>query len=247
MYLFHFSQYAWTDRVFRLDKKIWGVWDIVQLGTDAYGILLGDEIAWKEQVKNVWRSTNESPVIFSGVLSSDALQLINRFVHERYTTYKNSMWLWLHDIDDILKRIPKKKMKKSYMPTYNELSVEWVSLVSWVDTSWQQVCIFPDVRTMEQMMHSQELKKWEAILHGKSTKKQKSDVFRWVKTWTIHTLYCTYSQIFHDRYALNNIIIADAHKRYYKHHQDPRYDVQTVIEKMWEVYAANIMKTWFSL
>ncbi|MBP6911163.1 hypothetical protein KBC03_06320 [Patescibacteria group bacterium] len=56
----------------------------------------------------------------------------------------------------------------------------------------------------------------------------------------IHTLLCTYSQIFQDRKNLKNITLIDSHQRYYKNQQDPRYDTREVVKKMAEFYGAKL-------
>lgn len=122
-----------------------------------------------------------------------------------------------------------------------ELIIEtWTLVMSERDVEGQQLVVFPDLRTMEQYNSFM----WDGVvvLHSKSTKKQKSEAFWWIKQGNIKNLFCTYSQIFQDRHHLTSIIMIDQHKRYYKHHQDPRYTVGTVLEKMADIYGARLEK-----
>jgi len=64
MYLYHFTQYAGSDRVFGYDEKISKAGDLLSLGEGNYGLVLGEEIAWKEKVpKNAVRRTQNQEVL----------------------------------------------------------------------------------------------------------------------------------------------------------------------------------------
>lgn len=56
----------------------------------------------------------------------------------------------------------------------------------------------------------------------------------------IHTVHCTASEIFQDWRNLKYITLHDAHQRYYKSQQDPRYDTREVARKMADAYGSNL-------
>lgn len=247
MYIYHFSKYAGTDRIFFTEQEMGAVGDLVVLGKDEYVLVLGEDIAWKEQVKKYALPTMSTAILPLSLLWEHTIQLLHRFVNERYTTYKHSIPLWLHDIEDIYKRqdvIKKgtKKKNKKYMSQTWKV-VDGVCVQGDEQLVWQQLIVFPDIWTLEQHVGRcwSSLPVWACILHGKSTKKQKTEAFWWIKYGTISTLFCTYSQIFQDRHDLSHIILVDRHTRYYKNQQDPRYYVPTVVAKMAEVYAAELV------
>jgi hypothetical protein len=58
MYLYHFSNYAGTDRVFTTDQELGQAGDLVMLGKGAYGLLLGEQVAWQEQTHYTMKPLN---------------------------------------------------------------------------------------------------------------------------------------------------------------------------------------------
>jgi primosomal protein N' len=229
----------------------WGGW---------YGLVLGEDIAWREQYTKVWKFSSEKKdiqevdIAYTWLLSEQAIVLLHWFVNEWYTTYKNSLGLWLHDIDDIVKRAPKRQPKKKKKINSLLLNFSLVSsstqqlVIESEEVHWQQLIVFPDVWSLIQCVPNElQQRKDMCILHGKSSKKQKSDAFWWIKTGSIAVLICTYSQLFQDRHDLKYITLVDAHTWYYKHYQDPRYAVWTVIERMKQLYDAKLIKIWNTL
>ena len=273
MYLYHFSKYAGTDRVFTTDLELGQVGDLVMLGEGEYGFLLGDEVARPEMGKYALKTPHlaspkgEELIVVPRLLSEKSLGLLHRFVNEWYTTYKNSISLWVHDVEDIVKRNKKQEIRKKKKKIKHRKWVinNGVLIHSDEVLEWQQLIIFPDLWTLKQVCKSPLSPRghslptsseftssqggdqlvWHGVvvLHGKSTKKQKSEAFLGIKSWAIATLICTYSQIFQDWQNLQHIILIDQHKRYYKHQQDPRYYVPTVVEKMAEIYGAHVTRT----
>ena len=258
MFLYHFEQYAGTDKVFDCDTDGLSVGDLIQPGWGGYGLVLWENVAWKEQYKKQWQISwavcLDEQVVVSWLLSEQSVSILHWFVNEWYTTYKNSFWLWLHDIDDIVKRCPAiraKKKKKIEHPllTFSSQSSSLQEL-AWGNevVHWQQLIVFPDVWSLTQSVSDQlQERNNVCVLHGKSTKKQKTQAFWWIKTWKITLLLCTYSQIFQDRHDLKHITLVDAHLWYYKHYQDPRYAVASVLERMAQEYDAKLLQTWNTL
>lgn len=244
MYLYVFDRRYGNDRVVRCDECDIGAGDLVRCN-DVRLLALGDEIAFSERV--TYRRTDHitrDHLHEKGLLSVKTLQFLHRFVNERFTTYKNAVPLFLpQDLATLFLR--KKRAKAAVEVPF--LSVDDTSLVRTSDMhAWQQLIIFPDLRTFFQMTSSEiRENNHVVILHGQSTEKQKAEAFRGVKNGTVQTLLCTYSQIFQDRKTLSAIILIDQHTRRYKNQQDPRYYVPTVVEYMASLYGAQLKKTWF--
>lgn len=151
--------------------------------------------------------------------SKKTVQLIHRLVHEYYTSYKNVVKLFVTgELADLFKK--------------------QISLKKKVE---QKLIVYPDVRTMENLASSTDItEKGVAVLTSTSTQLQKDKVRRGIKMGHIHTLLCTYSQIFQDRKDLKHITIYDSHQRYYKSQQDPRYDTRVVLKQMAEMHNAEL-------
>ncbi len=151
MYYFHFTHFAGHDRVFSSDHRFGEPGDLLRVGVE-YMLVLGEEIAWKEQHTKVWKSNLQPEVILPGLLSENSLTMVHRMVEHRFTTYKNVVPLWVGDVDELLKNAPKllsTGKRKKFKPTYNTFSIVKGKLNrSDEKKSGQQLIIFPDVRTM---------------------------------------------------------------------------------------------------
>lgn len=233
MYYYHFTHYAGNDRVFRSEKIFGEPGDLLSVGGE-YMLVLGEEVARKEQHTKPWKSTEEPKLISAWLLSEKSLAMIHRMVEYRFTTYKNVLPLRIGDIDDLIKykpsreSAPQKRKKKS---------------------AEQQLIIFPDLRTMHAYIaeHKNDLPEVFLTLHSQTSAKQKAQAFRSLKFWKATTVLCTYSQLFQDRAHLTSITLIDQHKWYYKSQQDPRYYVPTVAQQLAKTSGATLEKTWFQL
>lgn len=74
------------------------------------------------------------------------------------------------------------------------------------------------------------------ILSGQSTNISRAKAYRSMHNNEIQILYATHSQIFQDRYDLKSITIIDEYSPQYQTYQDPRYNINTVIKKMKDIY-----------
>ncbi len=252
MYYFHFTHYAWQDRVFLSDQQFGNPWDLLHLAGE-YLLVLGDDVARQEQHTKIIKPSSQPEVISSALLWLNSLTMIRWMVEHRFTTYKNVVPLWIGDIDELLKvwGISMSKSKKwTTKPFYHLLTTDgWALVQEEGKKSWQQLVVFPDVWTMTSYLQSLDEKSMKEILtlHGQSTAKQKSQAFRALKTGKASTLCCTYSQLFQDWHSLKHILLVDQHKRYYKSQQDPRYYVPTVVEELAKVWGIKLEKTWLAL
>ena len=114
------------------------------------------------------------------------MELLHRFVNERYTTYKNTVPLWIYDIDDTIKRLKKTGIRKQKTKNKNQKLQERKVcikndklIMSEEKILGQQLLIFTDLWTMKNSLlnFSSLNEKKYSILHGQSTKKQRSDTF----------------------------------------------------------------------
>lgn len=119
-------------------------------------LVMGEEIAWKVD-KNKMNTTETLAVYHDGFLSSASMKLIHRLTHEYYSSYKNVVKLFVPgEIADLFKKqiSTKKKIEQS-------------------------LTIYPDVRTMENRVDSEETtNKSVAVLNGTSTQQQKDKAWR---------------------------------------------------------------------
>jgi len=76
--------------------------DLLGVGVE-YMLVLGDEIAWKEQHTKVWKSNLPPEILLPGLLSAHSLTMVHRMVEHRFTTYKNVVPLRVGDVGELLK------------------------------------------------------------------------------------------------------------------------------------------------
>ena len=114
MFVYSFIRYAGHDRVFIADWDGVSEGDLVIFEHEWY-LVLGEDVAWKEQYKYPLRSVSNIPheVFIPALLSKETLHLLHRFVYERYTTYKNTIPLFLGDMDELVKRKKRSRKKKN--------------------------------------------------------------------------------------------------------------------------------------
>ncbi|MDR0369372.1 MAG: hypothetical protein LBH96_02285 [Candidatus Peribacteria bacterium] len=82
----------------------------------------------------------------------------------------------------------------------------------------------------------------EGCLHLFSTDTQHRKDINW---WTIkkgfaQTLVVTQSEVFQPFKMLEKIVFVDPQKWYYNNQQDPRYSLKTVVQKLAEIYGAEV-------
>jgi primosomal protein N' len=243
-YLFSCDKFSWRDRIFltELPKK-YKLWDLLMIWTD-YFINLWNEISFPESYNYKLKTQDDTNIIHKKFLYPNTIKLIHFLVYTYYTTYKNIIPLFINlDISKLLTR-QKKTSKKIVYDNSNWNTKKNKIEFSWNLLDWQQLIVFPDLRTLTQSIDINSL--WEniSINSWKNTIKQKDELFRQIKTGKTTTLICTYSQIFKDWKNLQNITIIDNHKWYYKNQQDPRYETNNVLEKMSKIYECSLTIHW---
>ena len=259
MYFYFPNQRYWNDKVAQIVWKDFLPWAVYEVDGER-AVSLWDQIAFGELVKP-YRRDDKSPesmhCVFENVVWSQSLELLHWFVNHWFTSYHKSFPLRLWDLDQLIKRKKKGRKKKGgewtiqntmQNESYSMINALWpISLsFSLSPSSWQTLIIFPTVWSMHMHLKDTWLMemKWSVLLHGQLHASARAKAFRAIKSWSVHTIYATYSQIFRDRNILQKIILIDQHAWWYKNMQDPRYFVPTVVEKISEIHACEVIKTW---
>jgi len=240
MYLYSFDRFFGVDKVCLLGdtgKKKIKPGDLLVFGNQ-YFLAIGETLVFSEQYQHL--ETVKPELVYKEFMTKSTLDLFHWMVETYYTTYKSVVRLFITNaIEKLLEREGKLKAQGSKLKAVVQswgfsLSVEWQTLI-----------VFPDLWTMFNST-SEDFRESEgvAFLSATQTEKQK-DVHRWeIKKWLKSVIICTYAEIFQDFHDLKKIIFVDPHKRYYASQQDPRYKVGEVLEKMRELYWAELEIIW---
>jgi len=110
----------------------------------------------------------------------------------------------------------------------------------------QHLIIFPDNRSRFNMLPDALLQSPEIInLISTDTQNRKDLNRRRIKKEPQGIITATQSEVFQPYANLQKILFIDPHKRYYHNQQDPRYTLSTVVQKMGEIYDAEIQMVSF--
>ena len=246
-YLFSFTRYVWIDRVYvyETEEKI-AIWSLLKAG-DEYFLNLWKDISFSENYNYKYVSDTPFQLKKKWFFSKKTINFIHFLVIEYFTTYKKIIPLFTNsDLDKVLIREKTKKNTPKYVKfdiNYEKYDIQMTK----TELEWQQLIVFPDIFTMENILPDLSNLKDVVKLFWSSTIKQKDEAFWQIKNWTKTTIISTPSQIFFDWKNLKKIILFDSHKWYYKSQQDPRYYVPTVLKKLAEIYWAEIEEYGFRL
>ncbi len=240
VYLYSFDCFFGFDKVCLLapqtGKKKIKAGDLLVFGNQ-YFLALWETIAFPEQYTHL--TAVQAELVYKQFLSTPALCLFHWMVETYYTTYKSVVRLFFtHDIQKLLERESKLTKIAKNWPTMTKTTKGWFSL----SKIGQTLIIFPDLWTMFNQGWIDEMVQWWNVvaLVSSNTQNQK-DVHRWeIKKWIPSVIICTYAEIFQDFHDLKKIIFVDPHKWYYANQQDPRYKVGDVLDKMKELYWAEL-------
>ena len=240
MYLYSFDRFFGFDKVCILaenttNKKKIKAWDLLVFGNQ-YFLALWETLSFSEQYQHL--SSVQAELLYKDFFSVSSLQLLHWMVETHYTTYKSVIRLFFaDDIQKLLEREAKlSKTDKNWLKSTKIVQSQFS-----LSKAWQTLVVFPDLWTMFNFVdESFRENSMVALLLSIQTQNQK-DVHRWeIKKWIRSVVLCTYAEIFQDFYDLKKIIFVDPHKRYYAHQQDPRYKVAEVLEKMKNIYWAEL-------
>ena len=267
MYFYYFDQYRWYDRVSRetgYDFEI-QAGDICEVRHLWYILCLGTHISRSEQYpKNINSKASARELIhrFPHVIRPLTLQYIHIFVRTWFTTYKKALPLRIPEPDRLLslstaQNLSISSTRKTSRSKKAILSKELFrddELYTYIYTAtWQlahirqTLVVFPDVWTMAQAIDIDQLKthKDVLILH-QPTVVAKSKAYRKIAQSKVHYVFATYSQVFWDRDALDQIVVMKWDRLYYKSQKDPRYHAVTVAHTMADIYSAQLQSTTMS-
>lgn len=246
MYLYSFDRFFGFDKVCLLaegvSKKKVKAGDLLVFGNQ-YFLCLWDTLSFPEQYTHLTSISAE--LVYKQFLSPSALQLFHRMVETYYTTYKSVVRLFFSDdISKLLQR--ESKLKGGKM----EKLRDWTIKKFTCSLEGQTLIVFPDLWTMSNTIPlewwNDEMMKWSNVvtLLSNNTQNQK-DLHRWqIKKGIKSVIICTYAEIFQDFHDLKKIIFVDPHKWYYASQQDPRYKVGDVLDKMKDIYGAQLEILW---
>lgn len=231
MYYYFFDRYYGHDRIAQAYVADTVAWDFFEAVGYGYVLCLWESLSRVEQyTKYIEPKLQDTEIIMiqKCLLSEQSLQMLHRFTHHRFCAYKKAIPLYLANPEEIAKRRLAKKVKKS-------------------DTPSQSLIIYPNVWSLQNDKNIDIENEWFLLLHSQSTKKQKAEIFWWLRNGKKNALVCTYSQMFQDWMHLTDITLVDQHTWYYKSPQDPRYEAGAVVDKLWEIYGCKVKKTWYVL
>ena len=256
MYLYSFSKYNGPHRIYTiLDKYPLQSGDLIH-ADQWYFLVLGEEIS-RPTLHTQVIALQSPKLLVAAFLSLRAIQLIHRMVYMYYTSYKSIVPLWVDDVEYLLKKSPTTIIsqdlgdhikltslhpkKKSPISQSDSLILQDHTLVhSGSLAPWSQLIVVPDVWTIHNIITRQP---WlYPIATSASTALQWSKLRRWSQSGHLSTLIATPSQIFWDWRDIQQILIVDHHKRYYKNQQNPRYDTVEVCEKIAHVRWCTCIK-----
>lgn len=250
MYFYLPNQRYANDKVIRVAGEGFNPWSIYEIDGQR-GVCLGEEIALSELIQQKAITPESINLVFESVLSPKSLQTIHWFVNHRYTSYRKVLPMRLGDIDQLVKYKKSSRKKRWGEWSIISRSKSWTFLQRLeysLDTKvwWQTLIIFPTVWSL--YYHLKDSWRMElngsVVLHGKLHTSARAKAFRTIKSWAVHTVYATYSQIFWDWNTLQKIILIDQHAWWYKNYQEPRYFLPTVAQKLQSVYGCELIKTW---
>ena len=231
MYLYSFSQYIGQDRVFwcELPSKKVQAGGVLQSESDFF-LVLGETVSFPELYQLRYPMQGEFHVAFPKLLSSPALELVHWMVYERYTTYKNTLKLFLdHEIQNLLAKA-KRPTSKKYQPL--DFSIGKQRIRS--EEQEQILIIFPDLRMFTNLIDQQAV--GGLFLSALDTQARKN-LNRWkIKQGEEQLIFCTGAEVFQDFKKLGQIFLVEPQKRYYASQQDPRYKLETVAKKIAELH-----------
>lgn len=250
MYIYSFNRFAWFDRVFKLnmsDDNIWWYQKILKKGNliayqDDFFLCLWYEISFVEQYDYKYEIKNDNlNLIYKNFLSDNTLKMIDWMVYYRYSNYKSVIKYFVSfDVQKLIESVKVKNKKKKI--ENNEIIFEdWKIEISENKIEWQQLIIFPDLWTLFNTLDDTILSiKWNVLLSSNDSQNKKNKNWWMIKNGQIKNVFCTHSELFQDWNNLKNIFMIDPYKRYYENQQDPRYSVRDVVEKMCEIYWAEL-------
>jgi len=237
MYIYAFNKFSGIDRIFFLEDfsslKI-NAWDLFSDNNSVF-LCLWENIPFSELYSSKIYISSRCEIVEKKFFSDYQLHLLNYIISNCYTTYKVAIKLFLDWDDPVVLLSYKRRSKKT---KYNKVLPEDNGFYNFsgIVEDWQQLIVVPDLWTAYNIIDDDVFSK-SSLWHSWLSEKQKIGIYRGCKMGSIGTLISTSAWVFHDWRNLKNIVFIDPNKRYYKNQQDPRYNVNDVLE--------NIRKFWW--
>jgi len=200
-------------------------------------LCLGETLSFEELYLTVATlRVSTFTLVYPGLLSSTAMDLLHWMVATYYTTYKSVI---PHFLPDDIEKLLQKEKKASKIDKNSSRLDNIQNFV--LAEKGQTMIVFPDLWTLYGMIgESVREHPQVALLLSVHTQNQK-DIHRWqIKRGQVSVILCTYAEIFQDFADLQKIIRVDPHKWYYANQQDPRYKVGDVLNFLAETTGAVV-------
>lgn len=245
-YYYCFANKWWHDQVCR-DTVLYGNPGDLIISNGVYFVTLGADISRKElYVNDTMFFPIHNPEICTALLSPDSMTLVHRMVYYYCSTYKSVLWLFLPNISIYLKQ----EQKKKTMTIKSRNSLAWPNAVttsSIIDPFQtielvhhtiytQSLVVFPDILSLSMRFQDQQY-----ILWGTDNDTKIASYYYDLQHGYKNILITTSANICMDYKQLSQIICYFPDTRYYKYSQDPRIYIPEVLEKMAEIYGAEMI------
>ncbi|MDR0607747.1 MAG: hypothetical protein LBG52_05390 [Candidatus Peribacteria bacterium] len=207
----------------------------MQCGEDIV-LNLGEEISFAELYTQPYLGT-DFQLVYPGFFDNCFLSFLHWMVYERYASYKNVIKYFVSlDIHDLLIREQKVKDKRLKIKDKKQ------TLIILPDNWTRANMIVGDSVFGQDSERSQHHDGEVLQLFSTDTQNRKDTHRRTIKKGLASVVIATHSEVFQPFSALKKILFVDPHKRYYHNQQDPRYSLATVVQKMAEIYGAELQE-----
>lgn len=243
-YLYSFNQFYNHDKIcITYTSNKLNKWDLI-MSKNEYLLVLWTEISFQENY-NYEISLWEINLLEKKLLDSNSLQMINHIVYHYYTTYKNVVPLYLWNEIETL--INKKTTKNN---NNNEYCLKYLWKYCFdidYQTKWTTIVLLPDLWTIKNCIIKNKDKITIKELISSSTINQKINNFWLIKNWYYKNVFISPAWLFYPRKKIEQIIIIDSHKWYYKNQQDPRYNSVNLCKYLGNIHNIKVNEYWLSL
>lgn len=213
-YFYCFDQ-SRTTNIYQSSTSSSQIGDLLYFENQYY-LNLWEEISRPEQWATTINFHNHTTTKW--ISNKQTIELLHWMVNERFSSYNKCIPLFFGN--DILVFIKHKKQIQSS----KKLAI------------WQHLIVFSSVFSLTQYHSSHTTEENPLILTWQSTTAQRAKAYRSLHNNESQILYSTHSQIFQDRQYLKSITIVDELSPLYQTYQEPRYNINKIIEKMKEIY-----------
>ena len=214
---------------------------------------LGEEVAFPEMYVQSYPG-GVMKVVYPEFFDQRFLSFLHWMVYEWYSTYKSVMRYFVSmEVEELLMREGKggRGKRKEERGKVGEQGVATPCPMEVL--GGQTLVIFPDNWTRVNMMTLEPpvptavvddpLQKGVCLQLFSTDTQNRKDINWWtIKKGGACVITATQSEVFQPFSALKKIIFVDPQKWYYHNQQDPRYSLPVVVQKMAEIYGAEVVE-----